>query len=108
MIPPIQKVKDLFVLVTGKTFYPGVTWSSWTPTADYTPFESVRPYIRPSHQTLLNAVVAGAHPTAFLRQLLRPHGFKIQTTESGWCLVETIPEPKAVTVIWKPVILEWD
>ena len=108
MIPPLQKVKDLFVLVTGKPFYAGVLWTAWIPTADRTPFEVFRPYIRPSHQTLLNAVIAGAYPTAFLRQLLRPHGFKIQTTETGWCLVETAPEPKAVTVIRKPVILEWD
>ena len=108
MIPPLLKVKELFELVTGVSFHAGVSWTAWILPANNDPYETFRPYIRPSHHALLNSVIAGSHPTAFLRQLLRPHGYKIQTASAGWILQDTNPESVAIRIIKQPVLLEWD
>lgn len=102
MIPPLTKVKELFEQLTATPFTPGATWTTWTPLPDSTPYEVFRPYIRPSHQTLLNTVVAAgthANPLPFLRQLLRPHSFRIETLATGWMLQEKSESGKAVVTL---------
>jgi hypothetical protein len=108
MIPPLAKITELFESVTSKPFTSGISWTEWKLPATSAPYEVFRPYIRPSHHTLLNSVIAGSHPTAFLRQLLRPHGYKIQSTETGWTLQNMNPEPVAIRIIKQPVTLYWD
>ena len=114
MIPPLTKVKELFVQATGQDFHVGATWTAWILTADTAPYEVFRPYIRPSHSALLNNVVSaiGAaiqpNPLPFLRQLLRPHGYKIETTSTGWVLREKEDgDSPVVKVHTGPVKLDW-
>ncbi len=108
-VPPLSKVESLFVAATASQLSSGVAWSEWHPVS-VEQLEQFRPYIRPSHQRLLNLTVSGEHPTpcAFLRQLLRPHGFKIETTTHGWILRMNGDEPvdhavrrnRLVTIDW--------
>lgn len=114
MIPPLTKVKDLFVQVTGQDFHIGATWTAWSLTANSAPFEVFRPYIRPSHNALLNSVVlaisaaTAPNPLPFLRQLLRPHGYKIETARSGWILREKENDNSLIVKIHTaPVRLDW-
>lgn len=114
IFPPLAKVKDLFVQITGETFHVGATWTVWLPTANSDPFEVFRPYMRPSHSALLNNVVAAItagispNPLPFLRQLLRPHGYKIETTHTGWTLCEKEDgDSPVVKVHSAPVRLDW-
>ena len=79
---------------------------------DNAAFEQFRDYIRPSHHTLLNAVVAGntGNPCAFLRQLLRPHKFNIHASDGKWTLC-TINSTRAPTVVQHKkteVIVDWN
>ena len=87
VIPPLPKIAALFAASTGRSLQTDVEWSAWAVvSADM--FEAFRPFIRPSHQKLLNSTVAGTQPTpcAFLRQLLRPYDLKIQKTSTGWAV----------------------
>jgi hypothetical protein len=114
MIPALTKIQDFFVKATGAShFYVGVEWFSWIPliAAD---IEVFRQYIRPSHYALINAAVEdpdnGARICSFLRQLLRPHKFKIQSRMIGrsvhsWVLVNTdtdaaVGKHEGATVTW--------
>lgn len=109
-IPPLAKVETLFVAATATQFHSGSAWSEWQPVSPDL-LEQFRPYIRPSHQRLLNLTVSGEHPTpcAFLRQLLRPHGYKIESSGHGWLLRMNGEEPvehavrreKSVTIAWE-------
>lgn len=114
MIPPLTKVKELFVQVTGQDFHVGATWTVWISTATTAPFEVFRPYIRPSHSALLNTVVQAItatvppNPLPFLRQLLRPHGYKIETTPTSWILREKDDgDSPVVRIHTAPVRLDW-
>ena len=115
MIPPLVKVKELFIQITGEAFHVGVTWTDWLPTANSDPFEVFRPYIRPSHSALLNTVTTAIatyvhpNPLPFLRQLLRPHGYKIETTTTGWILREKLTSDNPVVKVHtSPVRLDWN
>jgi hypothetical protein len=112
MIPPLTKVKELFEELTATTFCPGATWSTWVSQPNSALYEVFRPYIRPSHQTLLNTVVAAgpsAYPLPFLRQLLRPHGFRIEATAAGWALHEKSDNGRGiVTLHTKVAHITWD
>jgi len=111
MIPPLIKVKELFVEATGQTFHVGATWTVWVSPVNSALYETFRPYIRPSHNALLNSVITAgpsAHPTAFLRQLLRPHGYKIETTSTGWILREKAEaDSPVVKVHTSSVKIDW-
>jgi hypothetical protein len=50
--------------------------------------EGFRPYIRTCHQKILNETLEEKHKhlCSFLRQLLRPHGYRIETVKAGWRL----------------------
>lgn len=114
VVPPLTKIQEFFVKATGaSSFHVGVEWFSWLPltTAEV---EAFRAYIRPSHSKLVSEAAAnptdGSRICAFLRQLLRPYKYKIETHGSrhisSWMLVSTDPEVSLVgkhagaTVTW--------
>lgn len=114
VVPPLTKIKEFFVKATGApNFHVGIEWFHWLPLTaeDIAPF---RGYIRPSHSKLINEAMAepcnGGRVCAFLRQLLRPHNFKIELRgtrhSSSWVLVSTDTEVTPVgkhegtTVTW--------
>jgi hypothetical protein len=76
-IPPLEDVRGLFTAASGKPFGIGVTWTTWE-TVDPDHILEFQPYIRPCHQRILLETVNGIqNPCAFLRQLMKPHGFNI-------------------------------
>ena len=93
-IPPLAKVVELFAAATATQLSSGATWYEWHPVSAEQ-LEQFRSYIRPSHQRLLNLTVSGEHatPCAFLRQLLRPHGYKIESMPRRWILRMNGDEP---------------
>lgn len=108
-IPPLAKVEALFAAATAKQLTPGATWSEWHPISPEQ-YEMFRPYIRPSHQRLLNHTLSGENPTpcAFLRQLLRPHGYRIESANRCWTLRVNGDEPVEHAVRRdKTVLINW-
>lgn len=114
VLPPLTKIQEFFVKATGAvTFHVGAEWFSWLPvtTGDV---EVFRAYIRPSHTKLINEAASeptdGVRICAFLRQLLRPHKYKIESrgtrSVSSWVLISTNTEITPVgkhagtTVTW--------
>jgi hypothetical protein len=74
--PPIEVVREIFSEATGRTLLAGAAWKE---TAIVTPvlLAKIRPYIRPCHRRLLDE--ASSEPSVpFLRQILRPHGFRVR------------------------------
>ena len=109
VIPPLEKVKSLFQSITGKEFSPDVCWGNWRfPTPEM--YDTIRDYYRPCHSQILRETEEKLqkNPCALLRQLLRPHGYKIVVSGKHiWRLVNTADEsPKGVsvrtgkTVVW--------
>jgi hypothetical protein len=86
-IPPLGRIKKLFQLCTGTPFIGDASWRSW-PCVNPDAFVWLFEYIRPSHQKLLRDTIAGEQktPCSLLRQLLRPHDYRIEKTSSGWAL----------------------
>ena len=101
VVPPLDRVGRLFCIVTGCRFAPEVSWTTWIP-CDVSGMEWLREYIRPSHQKLLNDTLANIQPNAcsLLRQILRPHDYRIEKTSYGWTLKEGKSKsgPKLVAV----------
>ena len=93
VVPPLPKIAALFASITGRSLQNDVEWSSWTDVSAEM-FEVFRPYIRPSHQKILNSLLSATDktPCTFLRQLLRPYEFKVQKTPTGWVVRQTKPE----------------
>lgn len=91
VIPPLHVVQSLFSQLTSRPFEHGVQWSEWVDVSSSV-YEPFRTYIRVCHQLLLNRLTQQTeeeretNPAAFLRQLLRPHGYIIETTTNGWRL----------------------
>lgn len=110
VIPPLARVQSLFEAASSVSLHHGAEWSEFSECPDEL-IEQFRPYIRPSHQQLLNAAIAkeGSRPLlSFLRQLLRPHDFKIEATSTGWRLVSaTEEESTAVRRKSSPVKIDW-
>jgi hypothetical protein len=97
VLPPEVRVSDFFLHVTGQPMVPGVSWSKWSEIAS-TEIEQFRPYIRSSHQRLINAALTlPGKICPFLRQLLRPFDLRIETSHGQWRLCKT-DEKKGVTV----------
>jgi hypothetical protein len=110
VIPPLAKVAALFASTTGRSLHTDVEWSVWKDISAAA-FEAFRPYIRPSHQKILNSLVAGAEktPCAFLRQLLRPHELKLQKTSTGWAVRQAKPEEGVAGVRIGPgKVVDWE
>ena len=104
--PPLELVKELFFATTGQAFHLEISWKSWR-TPDVEDLFIFLPYIRNCHQTLLIETANGIQENAcaFLRQLLRPHGYIIVRKRGTYTLsvkkkgisVATAP---GVTVYW--------
>jgi hypothetical protein len=85
-IPPLEDVKGLFTATTSRPFGIGVSWTTWG-TLDPDHILEFQPYIRPCHQRILMETVNDAQsPCAFLRQLLKPHGFNIINRKGEYTL----------------------
>lgn len=104
--PPLAKVGGVFFVVTGKVMTVEVGWSKWIDVSACI-FDVFRPYIRPSHQKILNETIVGVqrNPCALFRQLLRPHGLRIEATSHGWILKEAnagkgVAKKEGTTVVW--------
>ncbi len=109
VIPPLEKVKSLFQYSTGKELTPDVCWGNWKfPTTEL--YDLIRPYYRPCHSQILQETEEKIQksPCALLRQLLRPHGYKIVASgKNTWKLVNSLDDsPKGIivrsgkTVVW--------
>ena len=105
-IPPLELVKELFVATTGQAFHPEISWTSWR-VPDPDDLFVFRPYIRNCHQNLLMETANGIqeNPCAFLRQLLRPHGYNIVRKRETYTLAikkdgTTVSKAPGVTVCW--------
>ncbi len=101
VVPPLERVCRFFCAVTGRQFIPEVSWSTWV-SCNNVEIEWLRDYIRPSHQKLLNETLSGEQdtPCSLLRQVLRPHEYRIEKTSYGWTLKQGRIEkgPKLVAV----------
>ena len=86
-IPPLSRLGELFHLCTGTPFVVEALWRTWLPVASNN-YDWLSEYIRPSHQKLLQDTISGKqkNPCSLLRQLLRPHDYRIEKTSSGWVL----------------------
>lgn len=96
VVPPLSRVASLFKAATGQVLGPDMSWPSWLDVSA-AEIEAMRPYIRTCHQKILNETLAGKCPCAFLRQILRPHGYRIETVKSGWAL-KSGPPTKGICV----------
>ncbi len=101
--PPLTIVGPLFSAATGRELKAGVSWSAFEVIPDEV-LETVRPYIRPCHQDVLDRTLAGGSPLTLLRQLLRQHGLRIETMSKGWRVYDPVHPCVAVstgrTVDW--------
>jgi hypothetical protein len=101
VVPPLDRVSRLFCTVTACKFAPEVSWNTWS-ACDASCIEWLREYIRPSHQKLLNETISGEQRTqcSLLRQVLRPHDYRIEKTSYGWTLKQGkhADGPKVVAV----------
>ncbi len=107
VVPPLAKIAPLFSKLTGCTLHIDACWSTW---AMHTveDFEWLRPYIRPCHQKILNETISREQPTplALLRQLLRPHGMRIEQRNGQYIVVISSPmgggicEKEGVVIDW--------
>lgn len=109
IVPPLEKVKLMFQYITGKELVSEVCWGNWKyPTAEM--YNMIRQYYRPCHSQILQETEEKVQKTscALLRQLVRPHGYRIVTNgKNTWKLVNTADEsPKGIivrsgkTVVW--------
>ena len=119
VLPALTKIAEFFVKATGAPLHDGAEWFTWNSlTTD--DIELFRRYIRPSHHTLINAAVAAprdpARVCAFLRQLLRPYQFKIETrggrdSTAAWYLINTAPPDPDVSggevIRYEGVLVTW-
>lgn len=103
VVPPLNRVGSLFCIVTGCNFAPEVSWRIW-PSYDVAELEWLYEYIRPSHQKLLNETVTGVQQTScsLLRQVLRPHNYRIEKTSYGWTLKQGESGTGSMMVVVKP------
>lgn len=94
--PSETKVATLFVAATGRSLIPEVCWKSWNPVSTQE-LEVFRQYIRPSHQKILNDTISGKQksPCVFLRQILRPHTYRIESSNAGWVLRKGLSSEEA-------------
>ena len=89
-------VENFFKSVTGRPLLLHEEWSAWL-LPDITHVRIFESYIRPCHRAILDAFCEDLYkPASFLRQLLRPYGFKIEASKTGWRL--SAPVMRCVSV----------
>jgi hypothetical protein len=85
-IPPVGDVQGLFTAATGRPLDIGVTWTTWRP-LDPDHLLEFQAYIRPCHRRIFTETLDDIQsPCAFLRQLLKPHGFNIYKHKDEFCV----------------------
>jgi hypothetical protein len=109
VIPSFEKVADYFQRFTGKSMILGTYWSVWHE-IDSEQYDVLRQYYRPCHIRVLEDTIAKKYENAcvLLRQLLRPHGYKIEKSGASWTLQEIsagskqkgVSTKEGTTVIW--------
>ena len=89
VVPPLAKVSLYFREATGKSFTPFITWTSWNALSNET-YTDIETYIRPCHSSIFDSTRNGNYdtPCALMRQLLRPHGLRIDYRNNVWTLRE--------------------
>jgi hypothetical protein len=89
VIPPLAKVSSYFREATGRPVTPSVTWSTWNKLS-HESYTEIASYIRPCHSNILDSTRDGLYdtPCALMRQLLRPHGMRIDYRNNVWTLRE--------------------
>lgn len=101
--PPLTIVGSVFSAATGRTLGAGVSWLEMN-SIPAELLEPIRGYIRPCHRTMFERTVNGESPIPFLRQLLRPHGLRIEKVTRGWRVVDPacpcVAHTPGTTVIW--------
>ena len=109
-IPPFSRIGELFQLCTGTPFVVDAIWRTWLPVKSEA-LSWILEYIRPSHQKLLRDTISGdqKNPCSLLRQLLRPHDYRIEKTSSGWVLKFGTPTLSPTLVgIKEGKVINWD
>ncbi len=108
VIPPLAKIAALFTKLTEKELHVEACWSTWSP---YEPadIEWLRPFIRPCHQKILNETISGEQPNplALLRQILRPHGMRIECKHGAMTVTVASPMIKAVREK-EGILMDWN
>jgi hypothetical protein len=106
-VPPLENIQGLFTAVTGCTFEPLVTWSSWRHQGS-DKYSWLEAYIRPCHQKILLETKAGIQktPCALLRQLLRPYDYHISAKNGIWTLTQGKVQ-RGVHIIEKEEVIFW-
>ncbi len=110
VIPSFEKVADYFQRITGKLLCEGVSWNTWR-FLESEQYDVLRQYYRPCHIRVLEDTITKKYENScvLLRQLLRPHGYKIEKTNTNsWTLqaIRNDSSPTRVstkegtTVIW--------
>jgi hypothetical protein len=107
VIPSRHRVEEVFSQATGLKLVEGAIWTQWHDICG-SDLSTLKSYIRPCHQRILMETMAGQQstPCALLRQLLRPHGWRIHS-KRGHFILEKEQEGKGVvlragkTLIWE-------
>jgi hypothetical protein len=97
VLPPLSRIRIFFEAATSAKFVPEAAWHSWKPVST-DDIAWLRDYIRPSHQKILNETMDGIQdsPCSLLRQILRPHDYRIERESYGWTLKHG-PRPASPT-----------
>lgn len=85
VIPPLARVSAYFTEATGKPLTPNITWNRWNALSSET-YDEIATYVRPCHSGILDSTRDGLYenPCTLLRQLLRPHGLRIDYRNKIW------------------------
>lgn len=84
VIPPLERITDVFISMTGQPLIDGASWKQWRPMV-VGELMWLNGYVRPCHRAVLHKTITGAYrtPLVLLRQLLRPHEYYIDTIGGG-------------------------
>lgn len=109
VVPIISRIKALFEAATHVKFVKEACWTTWQP-VKVSDYEWLYDFIRPSHQKLLIETVEGIqkNPCSLLRQLLRPHDYRIDRTANGWILKEGRKSTSSQSITVRKGIMTWD
>jgi hypothetical protein len=108
VVPSLPKVSAFFLETTGKPLTPNCTWNSWKKISSES-LDEIATYIRPCHSSILDSTRDGIYdtPCALIRQLLRPHGFRIDYRNKVWTLRTSDFQEKGIRTR-SGCIIEWD
>ena len=108
VVPPFSRVSAFFTEATGKPLTNNITWEKWT-TLSSTTYDEIELFIRPCHSSILYSTRDGIYstPCALMRQLLRPHGFRIEYRNNVWKICDAHSQGKGIrtrsgcVIVWE-------